>query len=281
MHPNNFSIKFNKLKNLCKVALTVILCAAFINCGAGGGGGVYHKEAITGETAILDWSGWGTGDVLEIDGETPAHQNHAELKPGKHNIRYGGEIGTSFLLNPKMSDNYDYPAAIDMRAGHTYKVMHERMHGYGSYRDYFWVEDASTGEIMAGNLPEYQREKKERSAAARVERQVEEHFEALTVSAECGDAKAQYDLGLYYLAGIPPVAEPDIVTAFVWYSLAASNGNPEALAVKGRILKDMRKENISEADDLLNNLIKNDCSSGPHSEPLSFSNGFNKKGTYQ
>jgi hypothetical protein len=277
MHVNDFAIEFNKPKNLCKVVLTFVLFAAFLSCGAGAG--LYHQEEVKGETAILDWSGWGSGDVFEIDGEARSHRHHAELKPGKHNIRYGGEIGTSFLLNPKMSDNYDYPVSIDMRAGHTYKVKHERTYGYGSYEDYFWIEDAATGEIMAGNLPGYQREKKERSEAARLERQVEEHFEALTVAAGCGDPNAQFDLGLYYLAGIPPVAEPDIATAFAWYSLAASNGKQEAPAVREKILKDMRRENISEADNLLNKLKKNACRSGPGSEPTSFRYDFNGKGT--
>jgi hypothetical protein len=279
MRSNDFSIEFNKLKTLCKVVLTVILFSVFISCGPGAG--LYHKMEVRGETAILDWSGWSSGDVLEIDGEAQAHRHHAELKPGRHHIRYGGEIGTSFLLNPKMSDKYDYPASIDMRAGHTYKVKHERTYGYGSYEDYFWIEDAATGEIVAGNLPGYQREKKERSEAARLERQVEEHFEALTNSADCGDAKAQYDLGLYYLAGIPPVAEPDIVKAFAWYSLAASNGNLEALGVKQKIIEDMRRENISEADNLLAKLKKNACKSGPSSAPTSFRYDFNKKGTWQ
>jgi hypothetical protein len=236
------------------IGLVVMLITA--SCTSNG---AYFKASESGETAKLDWSGWGSGDVLEIDGVAQTNQNQAQLKPGKHNIRYGGRRGTSFLLNSKMYDSYDYQASIDMRGGHTYRVLHERTYGYGSYRDFFWIEDADTGEIVAGHLPDYRREKKERSKEASLERQVKDHFETLSDSAACGDTKAQYDLSLYYLAGIPPVGRPDIVSAFVWYSLAASIGYQDAAAVKERILQDMRNEEISEADHLIVKLKKSDC----------------------
>ncbi|MEJ2729308.1 MAG: hypothetical protein P8185_12505 [Deltaproteobacteria bacterium] len=249
----------NRLKgfsHLIYFLAIALISINFTNCASTE---TYREEPLQGEAAILDWSGWGSGEVLEIDGNATKSQYRAELNPGKHNIRYGGKIGTSFLLNPRMSDSYDYSASIDMRAGHTYKVIHERTYGYGSYKDYFWIEDATTGEIMAGNLPEYQREKKERSEEAVLERQTRDHFEALTVSAECGDAKAQYDLGLYYLAGIPPVARPDIVMAFLWYGLAASNGYHDAATIKERIHKDLSKEHTLAAERLINESKKTDC----------------------
>ena len=236
------------------VGLVVILTSASCTSSE-----AYLKASESGETAKLDWSGWGSGDVLEIDGVAQTNQNQAQLKPGSHNIRYGGRRGTSFLLNPKMYDSYDYLASIDMRAGHTYRVLHERTYGYGSYRDHFWIEDVDTGEIVAGHLPDYHREKKDRSKEASLERQVKDHFETLSDSAACGDSKAQYDLGLYYLAGIQPVGQPDIVSAFVWYSLAASNGFQNAAAIKERILQDMPNEKISEADHLIVKLKKSDC----------------------
>lgn len=221
--------------------------------------GVNHNASELDKTAILDWSGWNSGDVLEIDGNKQTNQNHAELSPGKHTVRYGGRIGTSFLLNPKMSDSYEYSATIDMLAGHTYKVVHERSYGYGNYKDYFWIEDADTGEIVAGYLPEYKRENLERSEEAALSREIKNHFEALSSSAECGDASAQYDLGLYFLAGIPPVEKPDIVVAFVWYSLAALNGYKDAQAVKENIIKDMPDGYLSETDRLIDKLKKADC----------------------
>jgi hypothetical protein len=271
-------IKMNNLKEFLNSAFFVIVLVIAIDLASCASTETAHKEPVQGESAILDWSGWSSGDIFEIDGNEQTNQDRAELKPGKHNIRYGGKIGTSFLLNPKMSDSYDYSASIDMRAGHTYKVIHERTYGYGSYEDYFWIEDTTTGEIMAGDLPAHQKEKKELSEEARLERQIRDHFEALTVSAECGDAKAQYDLGLYYLAGIPPVARPDIVMAFAWYGLAASNGYHDAAAIKKRIQKDLRKEHILAAESLIKESKKIDCRIS-ESTPQPVSNfSFDKKG---
>jgi Sel1 repeat len=261
--------------NSSRFVVVLIIVLILTSCASNG---AYHKGSELGETAILDWSGWGSGDVLEIDGNIQTNENRAELKPGRHNMRYGGRIGTSFLLNPKMYDSYDYSATIDMRTGHTYKVMHERTYGYGSYRDYFWIEDAATGEIVAGNLPDYHRKERERSEQARLEREIKDHFETLTVSAECDDAMAQYDLGLYYLAGIPPVAEPDIVKAFVWYSLAASNGYKDAVTVKERILNDMQKEQILEADNFKTKLKETECKTNPSTQPSTSNISFGKKG---
>ena len=145
----------NKSKEFFQVAFFVFALAIAINIISCVSTETFRQESVQGEAAILDWSGWGSGDVFEIDGDILTNHNRAELKPGRHNIRYGGEIGTSFLLNPKMSDSYDFSTSVDMMPGHTYKVMHKRTYGYASYRDYFWIEDTLTGEVVAGNFPGY------------------------------------------------------------------------------------------------------------------------------
>ncbi len=200
------------------------------------------------QLAVLDWSGWGAPRVLEIDGEKTTGPRVAKLPAGRHTIRYGGWFGASVLLNPRMGDTYDLVATIDMKAGHVYEPKRERVYGYRAYRDYLWIEDMTTGEVVAGHLPAHHREKLQRSERARAEREVAEHFDGLSVAARCGDGRAQYDLGLYYLAGIEPLGRRDLVHAYAWYSLAASNGYPGADAVKERIEKEMRPEERAEGE---------------------------------
>lgn len=211
------------------------------------------------ELAILDWSGWGAPRVFGIDGKATAGQDQAKLPPGKHTIRYGGSFATSVLLNPKGSAEYDLGATIDMKAGHVYAPKSERVYGYGTYRDYLWIEDTTTGEVVAGQLPPAEREKTKRSGRARVKREVEEHFEALSAAAGCGDAHAEYDLGLYYLAGIDPVGHRDLVQAYVWYSVAASRGHQDAAGVRDRVRKDLRPEQLDLAERLIASARSREC----------------------
>jgi hypothetical protein len=237
--------------------MLVVVTLAGLNSYASSGSP--SKNLTGGQTAVLDWSGWNAGQVLAIDGNAPGKRTLIELAPGKHEIRYGGRVGTSFLLNPRMKDDYEYPALIDMRAGHHYSVRHERTYGYGSYRDFFWIEDFTSGEVVAGSMPPHKKEKEKQSVQARIRRTIEDHFLALLESAECGDPSAQYDLGAYYLAAIRPLDKRDIVGAWVLYSMAASNGHANAEAVASRIYRDLRQEQIVEAETSLAQFKSRPC----------------------
>ena len=254
---------------LCCISVTIITTICNLKTTGYTANNTEHQETESSKNTILDWSGWNSGSVFEVDGNPQTNKNRVELTPGPHNIEYGGEIGTSFLLNPKMSDKYTYSATINMIANHTYKVLHERTYVYGGYSDYFWIEDRTSGEIMAGNVPGYRKEKIERSETARLERESKIHFDELTVQAECQDSGAQYDLALYYLAGIPPETKADITKAYVWYSLSAFNGKESANAVKKSILKDLRPENLLEANYLISKLKQIECTRDLNGKPTS------------
>lgn len=214
-------------------------------------------------TALLDWSAWGAGQVLAIDGNAPGKENRIELQPGNHEIRYGGRRGSSFLLNPRMKDEYDYSASINMRAGHHYVVQHERTYKYRGYRDFFWIEDLTSGEVVAGSFPAHEKEIEARSEQAKVKRTIEDHFQRLLESAECGNPDAQYDLGTYYLAGIRPVGKRDNVRAWVFYRMAASKGHPNAGDVATRIYRDLNQEQIANAETELAQFKPTPCRSSP------------------
>jgi hypothetical protein len=113
--------------------------------------------------------------------------------------------------------------------------MHERVYGLGGYGDYFWIEDLTTGEVVAGSYPGYDKEKTERSHSARQQRQTEDHFQFLLESAQCGSPEAQYEVGVYFLTGLPPLTHRDAAKAWSWFGLAESNGIPKAGEIRQRI----------------------------------------------
>jgi len=188
------------------------------------------------------WARVGAIDGRELD---PGARD-ARLLPGKHTIRYG-------LYSPDRVDT------IDMKAGHGYVGRYEHV---SKGNNYLWIEDTTTGEVVAGVLPPQEREKAQRSERARVEREVAEHFGALLAAAECGEARAQYDVGVYYLAGLDPVGRRDLVAAYVWYGRAASRGQADAVAVKDRISGELPPEQRAAADRLMTSVKAKDCAAG-------------------
>ena len=69
--------------------------------------------------------------------------------------------------------------------------------------------------------------------------------QAVITSRPCGDAHAQERLGDRYLLGRG--VSQDTVQAYVWYSLAASNGRPHASYLKDKLARRMTPEKIAQA----------------------------------
>ena len=72
--------------------------------------------------------------------------------------------------------------------------------------------------------------------------------------AEQGDAKAQYSLGVMYDngEGVPE----DKVLAYMWWNLAAANGDDGASKNKGIITKNMTSSQIAEAQKLSRDCLR-------------------------
>jgi len=66
--------------------------------------------------------------------------------------------------------------------------------------------------------------------------------------AEAGDAMDQYSLGRLYADGNG--VREDVVVAYMWYNLAAAQGNEGARDGKERIVRRMTREQITEAQRL-------------------------------
>ena len=76
----------------------------------------------------------------------------------------------------------------------------------------------------------------------------ESPLEDLRICAEQGDATAQNNLGVRYASG-EGVPEDDVL-AYMWYNLAAAQGNENAPGNKDILEREMAREQIAEAQRL-------------------------------
>lgn len=89
--------------------------------------------------------------AVEIDGLTVSSADYGEikLKPGPHTIRWGTKFIVSVLINSSGFDSAIADNDVTLAAGHTYSIEADRTTGHG-YRMYLWIEDAETGQVVAG-----------------------------------------------------------------------------------------------------------------------------------
>lgn len=90
------------------------------------------------QEALFDGRPVGQGDWSE-----------AHLLPGRHRIEWQSEFGASVMVEPSGSVTGGEAVEVDLVAGRTYVLRADRTTGYG-YRLYFWIEDAATGAVVAG-----------------------------------------------------------------------------------------------------------------------------------
>ena len=184
------------------------------------------------ELAVLDWSQCGVSCSVRVDGKgMPRHAlfrtgrfpiDEISLLPGRRVIEYTGTFGYSGPMYTRQFYTISRSATLDMKAGHHYAIRHERTRGWeiGNVGDVLWIEDETTGEILEGAPPRHRTELVARAAKAKAAKVSDERFAALNERAHCGDARAQAGLAFHYLAGLQPIAEPDLSRAYFWYSLA-------------------------------------------------------------
>lgn len=86
-----------------------------------------------------------------IDGLTVAKTDYQEihLLPGPHTLSWRKQFAFSVMVEPTMSKEAALTLAVDLQAGHTYKLFAERTYGTG-YQLYFWIEDVANGKAIGG-----------------------------------------------------------------------------------------------------------------------------------
>ena len=71
------------------------------------------------------------------------------LLPGEHEIYWGKFFTISVLIEPTMYKKGEGSAKVNLKAGHIYNLHADRTYGHG-YQMFFWIEDAESGEVIAG-----------------------------------------------------------------------------------------------------------------------------------
>ena len=105
-------------------------------------------ERSAEEIATLDLSGV---DVITVDGLNVKRMDYArvQLFPGEHRITSAKEFGFSVLVEPSMHGRFERILEVNLEAGKVYKVIGDRTTGHG-YQIFFWIEEANSGEVVAG-----------------------------------------------------------------------------------------------------------------------------------
>jgi FlaA1/EpsC-like NDP-sugar epimerase len=86
-----------------------------------------------------------------IDGLNVSHGDYTavHLLPGSHHLTWTSVHGVSVMIEPSMYAHKDSKHEITLEKGHTYRLRSDRTTGPG-YRIYNWIEDITSGSIVAG-----------------------------------------------------------------------------------------------------------------------------------
>ena len=205
------------------------------------------------ELATLDWGGsvWSgrrAPDVTAIDGQPVTARflgSSTSLAPGKHTIDFAYSIYRGMYAIPSHS-YIDRSLTFTAEAGHTYRVYTDCA-TLGSAACSSWIEDKTAEIVVAGSLPNWaDQDLMMRSHDAAKLRQRAALFEEQLSSVCAGDRPAS-DVALFYLAGIAPLEEGDLATAYAWYHTAAARGDVDADAALAAIERDLSPEQLKRA----------------------------------
>ena len=105
-------------------------------------------ERPVAELATLDISGVDSVTIDKLHVKRWDYETVLVL-PGRHEVVTGKGFGFSVMVEPAMYGEFERSLEVDLEAGKVYRVKGDRTHGQG-YRVYLWIEDAESGEVIAG-----------------------------------------------------------------------------------------------------------------------------------
>lgn len=205
------------------------------------------------ELAVLDWGGsvWGGSrapNVTAIDGRPVPVQfvgSETKVTPGSHTIDYSYSIYRGLYAIPSHA-YIDRTLTFTAEAGHLYRLYTDCA-GLGSSSCWSWIEDKSTETVVAGALPKWA----DTDLALRADKAENARYRTALFDSQlklvCDGSWSESDIALYFLAGIDPIGETDLVMAYAWYSLAASRGDIEADRARRRIARELSEDQIAQA----------------------------------
>ena len=208
------------------------------------------------QVSILDWSGRNAPDVMEIDANrvsadwatsrTGPSPKRAKLRPGTHKIvlrnvaRVRRTGAAPFMVLAR------FPISLNTSAGHTYLVK-QTWHGFGLYSietNFIWIEDATTGEVVAGMTPSSEEYSQPRSAVQMAQ------WRSLCRNAVDGDGSASSGIGSHYRHGWEPIKQ-NFVLAYKWFGLAVKAGYAGAAKYQDDVAVEMSPQQLAEAKQLI------------------------------
>ena len=148
-----------KLVRLALATVLVLLAGCYVGPGApllySDDDGRHHvyklypgKELLQSELATIKLT---SVYYVQIDGLRVNRMDYEQVRllPGKHEIYWGKWFAVSVMVDPDMFSEGGLTAVVELEAGHTYELHADRTTGHG-YRKYFWITDAVSGEVVAG-----------------------------------------------------------------------------------------------------------------------------------
>ncbi|HXV26226.1 MAG TPA: hypothetical protein VED46_18470 [Alphaproteobacteria bacterium] len=224
--------------------------------------GYYEDPQLSeSETAVLDWGGgvWGgnrSPDVTRIDGKAvrPLGPSSTRISPGKHVVEFSYSLYRGLLPHQYVNGSL----AFEAEPAHSYRIETECAGLYGGGCE-SRIMDETAKLVVAGGTRFVEAEIEQNSANLQEARRRTAVFEDLREQALCGAGDKQYDLALYYLAGLEPLTAPDPAAAYAWFQLAALSGQAEARAVSERLVADLSQQQRAEAEAKLAEARQGSC----------------------
>ncbi len=143
-------------------------------------------------------------------------------------------------------------------------TIHVYRHQRGSANDVRYVTYGPDGTVTraetAAQRHEQRREQHQRVVMEQREEKKRRDTADLLAKAECGDARAQFDLGYRYRFG--QGVEKDIARAYFWYGIAHTGGVGVPPNERLFLSERLTPERIAEADRLIAEWEPEDCSAG-------------------
>ena len=107
------------------------------------------NERKEDEIVILDISEIASAKINNLQASRYDYQK-VHVLPGLHKIDFSETFLFSVLIEPEMFKSVKKAFQVQLDAGHTYKLNADRTTGQ-DYEFFFWIEDAQTGKVIAGN----------------------------------------------------------------------------------------------------------------------------------
>lgn len=163
--------------------------------------------------------------------ETLAVPKKFRVPPGRYEVYIWAVRGKSAGAS--------WVGEVDLEPGHTYRVKSDTcvLFCWGTYnalwQTWVWMEEAAAGDVLLG---------------LRIPQNDAEGAKWNLYAAERGDDRYQYRIGLMYEEGrgVPR----DYVRAYMWYSIASSNGESAAAYHRDQVGEKMTPDQIAEAQRL-------------------------------